>query len=43
MNGNNDNLIQLNGVTKVFLTEEIETHALRDVAFPELFRKNAAA
>jgi putative ABC transport system ATP-binding protein len=29
----NDVIISVNGLTKVFLTEDIETHALRDVTF----------
>ncbi len=31
MNNNNQSLIQLDGVTKVFLTDEVETHALAGI------------
>ena len=33
MNIHNDPLIQLNGITKVFLTDEVETHALSEIHF----------
>ena len=28
MDGNGEWLIRMNGITKIFLTEEVETHAL---------------
>ena len=31
MNSNGDNLIQMEGITKVFITEEVETHALSGI------------
>jgi len=37
MNGNGDTLIRLEGVTKVFLTDEVETHALSGI-FLEIHR-----
>ena len=33
MNGNGKSLIHLEGIKKVFLTDEVETHALEDVHF----------
>jgi putative ABC transport system ATP-binding protein len=33
MNIHNDPLIQLNGITKIFLTDEVETHALSGIRF----------
>ena len=33
MTATNNHLIQLDGVNKVFLTDEVETHALSDIDF----------
>ena len=33
INGNGDALIRLDGIKKVFYTDEVETHALEDIAF----------
>src|SRR5260370_29217374 len=33
MSSNGATLVQLQGITKVFYTDELETHALSDVAF----------